>query len=257
MRGASHHLNQVCRAALWAVACALAVSSAVSPLRGQEPDDSLIREIAAKASQAEAARAHYTYRQTMIFQELDAHGAEVGRYQEVRDVIFSPNQKRSEVLVGRPHSNLKRLKLTDEDFRDVREVNPFVLTRDELLYYQSKFQGREAMDGVACLVYRISPRQILDGQRLFDGLIWVSEKDRQIVRAEGRPVPQIYRSTGENLFPHFTTIYRPVDGQHWFPVRTLADDTLYFRSGPQRVRITIRYDEYKRFSSDTTIEYEK
>ncbi len=256
MRGASHHLTQVCRAALWVVAGTLAVSSAVL-LRGQQPDETVIREIASKASQAEAARAHYTYRQTMIFQELDAHGAEVGRYQEVRDIIFSPGQKRSEVLVGRPQRNLKRLQLTDEDFRDVREVNPFVLTRDELLFYQPKFQGRETMDGIACLVYRISPRQILDGQRLFDGLIWVGETGRQIVRAEGRPVPQIHRESGENLFPHFTTIYRPVDGQHWFPVRTVADDTLYFRSGPQRVRIVIRYDDYKRFSSDTTIEYEK
>jgi hypothetical protein len=180
----------------------------------------------------------------------------VGGYREVRDIIFSPDAKRSEILVGAPELYLKRLKLTEEDFRDIREVNPFVFTREQLLYYQTKFQGEESVSGSNCRVLRISPRQILDGQRLFEGLVWVSEKDRQIVRAEGKPVPQIYRKSGENLFPRFTTIYQPVDG-HWFPVRTLADDTLQFRGGPQRVRITIRYDDYKRFTSESTIEFQQ
>ena len=29
----------------------------------------------------------------------------------------------------------------------------------------------------------------------------------------------------ENLFPRFTTIRKPVDGKHWFPVYTYADDS--------------------------------
>ncbi|MBI3665748.1 MAG: hypothetical protein HY236_05890 [Acidobacteria bacterium] len=113
------------------------------------------------------------------------------------------------------------------------------------------------MDEADCFLFRLAPKQVLDGQRLFEGHIWVSEKDRQIVRAEGRPVPQILRSKGENLFPHFTTIYRPIDGKYWFPVRTLADDTLYFRTGPQRVRLIIRYDDYKRFSAESTVQFQK
>ena len=242
----------LCLAAVFSLLCA----HITGVLMAQEPEANLIREIAAKASEAETARGHYTYRQTVFFQELDSHGAEVGGYREVRDVIFSPDARRSEVLVGAPQMYLKRMKLTEEDFRDIREVNPFVFTREQRLYYQTKFQGKETADGADCFVYRISPRQILDGQRLFDGIIWVSEKDRQIIRAEGKPVPQIYHKNDENLFPRFTTVYGPIDG-HWFPIRTLADDTLQFRSGPQRVRITIRYDDYKRFSSDSTIEYQK
>lgn len=215
-----------------------------------------MREVAVKESEFKAARDQYTYRQTVTFQELDPHGGEVGSYREVRDITFSPKLERTEVLVGKPRMSLKNLKLTDEDFRDIREVNPFVVTREDLSRYQFKFQGREAMDEIDCFAFRMTPKQILDGQRLFEGLIWVSEKDRQLVRAEGRPVPQIYHTKGENLFPHFTTIYRPIDGKYWFPVRTVADDTLYFRSGPQRVRVTIRYDEYKRFTADSTVRFE-
>lgn len=226
-------------------------------LLAEAPPEALIRDVAAKESEFQAARSHYTYRQTVLFEELDPRGAEVGSYREVRDVIFSPAKGRTEVFVGKPRLNLRNLKLTDEDFRDLREVNPFVFTKDDLLFYNVKYRGEETMDEQDCFAYQLSPRQILDGQRLFDGLIWVSKKDRQIVRSEGQPVPQIYNHKGENLFPHFTTIYRPIDGKYWFPVRTLADDTLYFRTGPQRVRLVIRYDDYKRFSSESEIQYEK
>ena len=59
----------------------------------------------------------------------------------------------------------------------------------------------------------------------------------------------------ENLFPRFSTIWAPVGGEYWFPVHTYADDTLDFRVGPQRIRLTIRYTDYKRFGAETTIEF--
>jgi hypothetical protein len=220
----------------------------------QAPPSDLIREVAMKAAEFQAARDQYTYRQTVLFQELDPRGAEVGRYREVRDIIFNPQKERTEVLLERPLQALKNLRLTEEDFRDIREVNPFVLTRESLPHYTVRYMGREPMDEVDCYVYLLRPRQILDELRLFEGRIWISAADRQIIRAEGRPVPQIYREKGENLFPHFTTLYRAIDGRYWFPVRTFADDTLPFRSGPQRVRITVQYDDYKRFSAETTFQ---
>jgi len=225
-------------------------------LGAQDPGREFFREAAGRATQLKAARDHYTYRQSVVFQELDPRGTEVGRYSEVREVIFLPAKGREEVVVGRPLLTLKNLKLTEEDFRDIREVKPFVLSLEELPWYRVDYRGREKMDEWDCFVYRVAPRQVFEGQRLFEGLIWVSENDRQIVRAEGRPVPQIHRLKGENLFPHFTTIYRPLDGRYWFPVRTLADDTLHFRSGPQRLRLTVRYDDYKRFGAESAIQYQ-
>lgn len=210
--------------------------------------------MAAKAAAFKAARDQYTYRQTVLFQELDRRGAEVGRYHEVRDIIFNPQKERTEVFVGRPQTALKNLRLTEEDFRDVREVKPFVLTAEDMVHYHVRYMGREPMDERDCWVYELKPRQLLDGLRLFEGRVWISEQDRQIIRAEGRPMPQIQREKLENLFPYFTTIYRPIDGQYWFPVRTYADDTLPFRSGPQRVRITVQYDDYKRFTAESTFQ---
>ena len=180
-----------------------------------------------------------------------------GTYREVRDIIFSPTAERSEEMVGKPFSTLSHLKLTDEDFRDIREVQPFLLTKDQAFLYETRFRGEEAMDGVDCFVVEISPRQILEGQRLFEGMLWVSKKDYSVIRSEGEAVPQIHTLKSENLFPHFTTVRQKVDGDYWFPVMTYGDDTLYFRGGAQRVRLTIRYSEYHRFGADSKITYGK
>jgi hypothetical protein len=48
-----------------------------------------------------------------------------------------------------------------------------------------------------------------------------------------------------------------VDGGFWFPVTTYADDTLYFRSGPQRIRLVIQYSDYRKFGAESKITFEK
>jgi len=53
------------------------------------------------------------------------------------------------------------------------------------------------------------------------------------------------------------TVREPIDGKHWFPINTYADDTLAFRTGLQRIRLKIRYSNYKRFSADSTIQFAK
>jgi hypothetical protein len=193
------------------------------------------------------------YRQTVTIEELDEKGVARGTYKEVRDVIFSPKHERSEELVGRPQNGLKLLVMTDEDFHDIREIQPLVLTDDRLWNYETRFKGEEAVDDVDCWVLQVRPRQILSGQRFFDGMLWVDKKGYNIVRMQGQAVPQILTMKSENLFPRFTTIRKPLDGSHWFPIYTYADDTLQFRTGPQRERLRISYANYKRFGAESTL----
>jgi hypothetical protein len=219
-----------------------------------DPPGDLARKVASREAENEDARSNYTYRQTVVVEELDAHGARVGDYREVREVIFSPTGERTERLVGKPSITLKHLKLTEEDFRDLREVQPFLFTPDRVWAYETKFRGEETMDGVDCFVLQVRPRQILQGQRLFDGNFWIDKRDYSIVRSEGQAVPQIHSTNPEreNLFPHFTTVRENIGG-HWFPIHTHADDTLYFRNGPQRMRLTVRYANYQKFQAESKI----
>lgn len=230
----------------------LAFGLPLAAFPADEPPPNLAKLVAHRETESEAERNEYMYRQTVALDELDDRGGARGNYREIRDIIFSPKHERSEEIVGKPQSNLKFLILTDEDFRDIRDIQPLVLTEDRLWNYETKFRGEESMDDVDCWVLQVRPRQILEGQRFFDGMIWVDKKEYNIVRMEGQAVPQIRTTKTENLFPRFTTLRKPIDGKHWFPVYTYADDTLHFKTGPQRERLRISYSNYRRFGVDST-----
>ncbi len=221
--------------------------------QGQDPPVNLAKLVAHRETETETQRNEYTYRQSVTIDELDGKGGARGQYRETRDVIFSPQRERTEELIGHPDNGLKNLIMTEEDFADIRNIQPLVLTEDRLWNYETKYRGEEPMDGVECWVLQVRPRQILQGQRFFDGMLWVEKKEFNIVRMEGQAVPQLRSTKSENLFPRFTTIRKPLDGKHWFPVYTYADDTLQFRTGPQRIRLRIAYSNYKRFGVESTL----
>ncbi len=235
----------------------LAVGCLLPTARAQSPPPDLPRQVAQRELETEQERQNYTYRQTVAIEELDSRGVRVGEYREVRDIIFSPQRERTEKFIGSPSRSLRRLVLTEEDFRDLREVQPVLFTPDQLWIYETRFRGEEKAGDVDCWILQVRPRQILAEQRLFDGLFWVSKTDCSIVKSEGQAVPEIRRTRSENLFPRFTTLRSPVDGKHWFPLHTYADDTLWFRTGPQRIRLTIRFANYKRFSAESTIRFKE
>lgn len=224
-------------------------------VHGADPPSGLLKLIAQKETENAQSRENYTYRQSVTIQEFDDQGKVTGQYREVRDITFSPNLARYEQIVEPARSTLTRIKLTTEDFTDLRNVQPFLLTNDSLPLYEGKYKGEETIDGQLCFVESVKPRQILARQRYFEGLFWVRESDLAVIRTEGQAVPQIETLHEQNLFPHFTTIRRQVDGKWWFPVETYADDTLFFRDWPQRIRVVIRYSNYKRFGAESTITF--
>jgi hypothetical protein len=219
-----------------------------------DPPRDLIRRVAERETQSEGVRANYLYRQTVVLQEYSDGRETGGTYREVREVIFSPSGERTERFAERPSDNLKRLRLTEEDFRDIREVQPLLLTLDRVSRYESSYKGEETLDGVQCWLLQVRPKQILYGQRMFEGLLWIDQRDYSIIRSEGKAVPQVYSSKPgkENLFPYFTTIRERV-GDYWFPVQTFADDTLHFTNGPVRLRMTIRYRDYQKFEAESRV----
>lgn len=230
--------------------------SATAPLRAADPPPDLARRVAHRESETAEERRHYTYTQSVRLQEIDARGVQAGEYHEVREVIFSPTGERTERFSVQPVTRLKSLVMTPEDFADIRDIQPFVMTENQLPFYDAQYKGEEEIDGVNCWVLAVRPREILSGQRLFDGLLWVRQDDFSVMRSQGQAVPQIVTLKRENLFPHFTTVRKQVNG-FWFPSITSADDTLYFRAAPIREKLVIRYDDYKKFASESTVTFEK
>lgn len=225
------------------------------PLSAAEPPEGFLRKIAARETQNAVARDDYTYRQSVSVQEFNVQGQITGEYTEIRDITFTDSAGRVEQVVQSGKSTLTRIRLTQEDFNDIRNIEPFLLTTEKVSLYEGQYQGEETIDGTPCFVEHLRPKQVLAGQRFFEGTIWVRESDFSVIRSEGQAVPQIETTKEQNLTPHFTTIRKEIDGKWTFPVETFSDDTLYFRDWPQRIRTTIRYANYKRFGAESTITF--
>jgi hypothetical protein len=226
---------------------------------GEQPlSDAQVQEIiakfAAKESEFARARENYTYRQTARLQELDPDGAPRGRWEMVTDIIFSPEGKRTERVVRAPVATLRAIQLTPEDEQDLRNVQPFVLTSEDIAGYWVRYLGKQMADEIPCYVFAVKPKKMEKGQRYFQGMIWVDDRDLQIVKSYGRGVGLLKKGY-DNQFPKFETYREQIDKKYWFPTYTRADDTLAFQSGPQRIRMTVRYEDYKQFKSEVQIKY--
>ncbi|HUJ22882.1 MAG TPA: hypothetical protein VLX58_15225 [Bryobacteraceae bacterium] len=216
--------------------------------------DEIVQKFAAKEAEFARARENYTYRQTVKIQELDDSGGIRGRYELVEDVIFSPDGKRTERVVRAPVSTLRNLILTPEDEQDLRNVQPFVLTTAEIPNYDIRYLGKQNADEIPCYVFAVKPKKLDPGHRYFEGQIWVDDRDFQIVKTYGKGVGRLKKNE-DNQFPKFETLREQVDGKYWFPVYTDADDTLHFQAGPQRMRMIVKYEDYKQFKSDVNIQF--
>jgi hypothetical protein len=140
-----------------------------------------------------------------------------------------------------------------EDERDIVNVFPFVLTTEEMPKYEVEYLGRQQVDQLGTYVFTIRPKRIEQGQRYFQGTVWVDDEDLQIVKTFGKAVPDIRKGNNENLFPAFETWREQIDGKYWFPTLTRASDSLHFKDGDVGIRISVRYTKYKRFRSTSRI----
>jgi hypothetical protein len=229
---------------------------AANPAGDNVNPQQIIEKFAAKETEFAEARNNYTYRQSVKLEELDPSGnPSGGKWELVEDIIFTPEGRRMEKVVYAPVPTLRNILLTPEDEQDLRNVQPFVLTTSEIPEYEIVYLGREKVDEIGTYVFSVKPKKLVQGKRYFEGQIWVDDRDLQIVKTYGKGVGVIKRG-GDNQFPKFETYREQIDGKYWFPTYTRADDTLHFKSGEnQRIRMIVRYQDYKRYEGKSTIHY--
>jgi len=216
--------------------------------------DDIIQKFAAKEAEFARARGNYTYRQTAKIQELDESGATTGRWEIVSDIVFTPEGKRTERVVRAPMPSLHNILLTPQDEQDLRDVQPFVLTSAELPNYNVRYLGREQLDEISTYSFAVKPKRMEQGKRYFEGIVWVDDKDLQIVKTYGRGIGLLKRNE-DNQFPKFETYREQIDGKYWFPTYTIANDTLHFKDNDQRIRETVKYEDYKQFKANTSVTF--
>jgi hypothetical protein len=218
------------------------------------PVEEIIRKFAEREKAFKVARANYVYRQDVKIQELNASDRVTGEYHMVTDITFDAKGRRVERVVFAPQSTLRAVGITPQDLQDIRDIQPFVLTSDDLGKYKLNYLGKERIDEIGCYVFEVEPRVLEKDQRYFQGRIWVDDVDFQIVKTYGKAVPDIVKKGEENLFLRFETYREQID-EYWFPTYTRAVDTLRFTSGAQKIRQVIRYDNYRKFQADVKLTF--
>jgi hypothetical protein len=225
------------------------------------PADQIIKQFAAKETEFQEALNHYTYRRVARVQTIDDDNKVDGEWYEVDDVIFTLDGARTEKVVFAPPNTLTRVMMSPSDLQDIQHGYPFVLTTADLPQYDVKYVGRQKVDDLDCYVFDVAPKVIEKHKRYLDGRIWVDASDLQIVVTNGRMVPDDTKKGQEDLHPPFMTWRQQVDGHYWFPVYTKGEGVLHFTGGTGymaqdvHIRDVVKYTDYKRFGSTTTIIY--
>lgn len=211
------------------------------------PIDEIIQKFAAREAEFKIERDNFTYTQTFTIQTLDAGGRPDGEYKMTSEIVFTPSGKRFERVTNAPAPTLERISLSQQDLDDLEHVQPFVLTTTELPKYNIKYLDHVQLDELTAYVLDVAPKTIEKNQRYFQGRIWVEDKDFEIVKTDGKAVPDIRKGGQENVFPRFETFRENIEGHYWFPTYTRSNDILHFSSGDIPIRMTVKYENYKRF----------
>ena len=135
--------------------CSLATAADLAP-------EEVIQKFAAREAEFRKARESYTYRQSVKMEELDGSGNVQGKWEEIDDIIFGPNKQREEKVVYAPMNTL-HLIITPQDLQDLRNVQPFVLTTDDIGKYDIHYVGKQKVDEIDCYQFNVKPKTMLKG----------------------------------------------------------------------------------------------
>jgi TonB family protein len=216
------------------------------------PDvNKIIREFTAKETEFRKALNSYAFKRDAVIQVIGMGGQIAGEYHRVSHFTFDDSGNRYEKIVFFPMPTYGGI--TAEDIEDLSGVNPFALEAHKINQYNFNYVGKERVDELDLYIFDVTPRVMPDPktkQRLFQGRIWVDDRDLQIVKSRGKGVPE----TKNNKFPNVETYREQIDGRYWFPTYSYADEELVFGNGQvMHIRLRVKYTDFVKGHVDVRI----
>jgi TonB family protein len=213
--------------------------------------DAIISAFSAKETQFRRALNEYAFKRDALIQEIGQGGQIVGEYHRVSNFTFDDRGNRFEKIGFFPMATLQGISITPEDLEDLGGVNPFAIEAAKLDQYNLKYIGKERIDELNLYVFDIAPKVIPKKtmDRFFIGRIWVDDQDLQIVKSKGKATPE----TKTNKFPIVETYREQIDDKYWFPTYVYADDDLIFENTNVRIRMLVKYSDYKKGRATVTV----
>ena len=214
------------------------------------PPEQIIQRFSQKEDEFLTVRAHYGYRKTIRVQEFDNQGKVSGEFQVSAAPIIGSDGKPYEKILAGPPSTLRLLRLEPEDLEALGRIPAFPLTTNQLSKYDVTYTGKEQVDEVNCYLFHVKPKVVERTRAYFEGLVWVDDQDLEVVKTYGKWVTELGDVHSPQLpFTLFDTYRENVEGKYWFPAYSRADDSIRLKDGEVRIRLTIRWTDYKPLTS--------
>ena len=196
----------------------------------------------------------YAFNRSATLNTIGLGGNITGTYRRDSYMTFTQAGERFEKIIFFPMPTTDPGLITAEDLEDMGGVNPFALEPSAVDKYNFSYIGNEKIDELNLYVFEVTPKVIPDPKktklRLFTGRVWVDQDDLLIVKSKGKGVPE----TKTNKFPIFETWRENVDGKHWFPSLSIADDELVFDNGSVlKLKVKIKFTNYRVGRSEVRI----
>jgi hypothetical protein len=211
-------------------------------------DAALINLLVSQETTNLQALKNYTFKRDVLIETVAMNGKLSGSYHRLSQIGFDDKGNCIERIISFPKPNLKRLTITNEDVADLGGIQLAGLESAKTDLYRVIPAGREG----SMLVFKVLPRDLRQAKtnhnRVFYGTVGVDEGTMKIVMIRGRALPE-----GNQRFPIFTTERKQIAENIYGPASTFADEVLDFPSGKIRMRVTVRYFDYRLFRSKVTI----
>jgi hypothetical protein len=207
------------------------------------PEAEIISRFSANEIVMKAQYDAYSFKEAIRVEELTDPG---GKFSVSGEVYSRPNGERYLRITTQPESNLKLTNFTLEDIKTIATLPLFVLTSDEIKYYDFKYAGQDKLDQINTYVFQVKPKQLSRTRRLFEGVIWVDDQDFVIVKSFGKFVSE-YAGPGTKLpFTMFETFRENFQDKYWLPTYTRSDDySEDEQKNEMHLRLVIRDTDFK------------
>lgn len=209
--------------------------------------DVLLQKFLAQETKVNAARSRYQYTQDVLVQTLDGKTVD-GQFHQVTNVSYDDKGRRIDNVTFSEQPTLRGIQMSSEDFDDIREFMPWIITTEQAAQYNLTYEGQQHVDDLDTYVFHVVPKREEKNRRYFEGRIWIDNRDLQVVKLCGKSVPEAVRKKKNDpvdVRPTFVGYRQIIDG-NWFPVYARVDDTLQFGTTSVHVREIVKFTGYKR-----------
>jgi len=226
-------------AVAWPAAAQVKCGDDLGPV-DQEADSRMsapdfVHRVSAKEAVFARVLATYGYTVEATVQTLQGDTVD-GEYHHVSTLSFDASGPKREVGAGSVNT-LTRIKFADRDVDALRDA--FVLTADRVATGDIAYSGRQRIGEINASLFDVMPRDAAADVRGFEGRAWVRARDDAVMRLCGR-------SSSAPVAPmRYQVVRALVDDQYWFPVSIRADEDARVGKETVRVRVTVKYSNYK------------